>query len=62
MLSYRSSWDSVLEVSEVCIKDLMWWTDALTSWNGAPLCKRAVEIQVETDASKTGWGGMTLSL
>ena len=62
MLSYRSSWDSVLEVSEACIKDLMWWRDALTLWNGAPLCKRAVEIQVETNALKTGWGGMTLSL
>ena len=62
MLSYRSSWDSVLEVSEACIKDLMWWRDALMSWNGAPLCKRAVEIQVETDALKTGWGGMTMLL
>ena len=62
MLSYRSSWDSVLEVSEACIKDLMWWRDALTSWNGAPLCKRAEEIQAETHALKTGWGGMTLSL
>ena len=62
MLSYRSSWDSVLEVSEACIKDLMWWRDALTLWNGAPLCKRAVEIQVETNALKTGWGGTTLSL
>ena len=40
----------------------MWWRDALTLWNGAPLCKRAVEIQVETDALKTGWGGTTLSL
>ena len=61
-LSYRSSWDSVLEVSKACIKDLMWWRDALASWNGAPLCKRVVEIQVETDASKIGWGGMILSL
>ena len=40
----------------------MWWRDALTSWNGAPLCKRAVELQVETDALKTSWGGTTLSL
>ena len=31
----------------------MWWRDALTSWNSAPLCKRAVEIQVETNALKT---------
>ena len=62
MLSYRSSWDSVLEVSKACIKDLMWWRDALTLWNGAPLCKRAVEIQVENRCfeNRLGWNDIII--
>ena len=34
----------------------------MASWNGIPLYKKAVQVQLEMDASGTGWGGTTQML
>ena len=57
-LSSRTSWNSEVIIDEHCAKDLQWWLDALKNWNGSPLLKKEIEVQVETDASGTGWGGI----
>ena len=56
-LSTQRSWEDFISVSEALRADLHWWLSALTGWNGAPLCQKAVDIQLATDASNTGWGG-----
>ena len=61
-LSTKSSWESKVFIDNNCRDDLKWWLSSLQNWNGAPLLKPERQIQVETDASKTGWGGATKSL
>ena len=57
VLSTRTNWESQVQLTPSAISDLKWWHDALKGWNGAPLCQKLVDAQVETDASKIGWGG-----
>ena len=55
MVSSRSTQESDLEIKKKNSKvDLLWWRDVLASWNGAPLCKKAIEVQLEMDAYGTG--------
>ena len=57
LLSSRKNWDSQLFIDDHCGCNLRWWRDAVTNWNGTPLCQKSIDIQIETDASGTGWGG-----
>ena len=57
-LSRRSSWDSEVFMNDSCCEDLTWWLNFLKGWNGAPLQNPQRRVQIETDASKTGWGGV----
>ena len=61
-LAKKHSWDSELEIEESCRTDLIWWFEALRNWNGAPLQKTGKQIQIETDASGTGWGAICKTL
>ena len=56
LLSKRSAWNSMLIIDKPSLADLQWWLKALGTWNGAPLKISIPEIQIETDASSTGWG------
>ena len=58
VLSTRSTWDSEVVLTPEAVKDLQWWLDATNGWNGVPLCdQQTIDCQLETDASKFGWGG-----
>lgn len=52
----RVDWSSVVTISDASKADLRWWLSVLDSWDGAPLCDKAVQCQVSTDASGFGWG------
>jgi len=56
LLSSSSSWDSDIYIDDPTISDLTWWITALKSWNGFVLKPHKQSIQLETDASATGWG------
>lgn len=56
-LATKTSWESPVMITEVCRRDLLWWRQALVSWNGAPLLKPDIQLQIFTDASGSGWGG-----
>lgn len=58
-LATRLAWTDSILLSDATRKDLVWWSFALQGWNGAPLCQRAMDLQLCTDASNTGWGGCT---
>ena len=55
-LSTKKDWNSTVTIDVYVKKDLIWWMDALKSWNGTPLCQKSVQAQIETDASSVGWG------
>ena len=60
VIASRTDWqDKHLKLTIGAKKDLEWWLGALKGWNGAPLCSYPVDIQVETDASASGWGSWT---
>ena len=55
VLSTKCNWESELILTQAAKEDLKWWYEAIKSWNRAPLCQKAVDLQVETDASSFGW-------
>lgn len=57
VLAQRDSWDSIVYFDNASRKDLVWWETAIDTWNGRVLFPSAIEAQVMTDASNTGWGG-----
>ena len=57
-LRQKTSWDSTIHLSEASKKDLIWWRDAVRSWNGAPICNKSIDLQIATDASHLGWGAV----
>ena len=57
LIASRTSWNDKLFLDTDSRKDLHWWLDALSSWNGAPLRRKDPLFREETDASGTGWGG-----
>jgi hypothetical protein len=57
LLSKHSSWDATVIIDIPTLQDMRWWIiSALESWNGYILKPRTDLIQMETDASATGWG------
>ncbi len=56
-LSQRQDWSSTVALSHAGRSDLLWWFHALQGWNGAPLCRHNIDLQISTDASAIGWGG-----
>ena len=60
LLRTKDSWDSMLILNKRAEADLQWWKDSITAWNGRPIKKQMVDLQLETDASKIGWGARLL--
>ena len=60
VLATRDNWESLLTLTPQAREDLSWWLTALRGWNGAPLINRTIDVQIETDASGKGSGGVLL--
>ena len=58
LLSTRKCWSDILCLDIPSVKDLEWWLVSLNTWNGRPVVKRQIDIQLFTDASDSGWGGV----
>jgi hypothetical protein len=56
LLRQKESWENILMFNTSTVQDLEWWLMALGEWNGRSISACPVEIQIETDASQTGWG------
>ena len=49
-------YDKQIALNQESRKDLEWWTENLSRWNGRPLQESSPILTIETDASLTGWG------
>ena len=58
----KESWQSRVILNKHVKEDLRWWLVAIDNWNGAPLCLKQPDIQLECDASSSGWGSVIPSL
>eukprot|EP00732_Lithocolla_globosa_P001029 Lithocolla_globosa_v1_NODE_442_length_4041_cov_30.407677.p2 type:complete len:509 gc:universal NODE_442_length_4041_cov_30.407677:2679-1153(-) len=56
-LASKTSWTTPIKLSPQTVSDLTWWMQSLTTWNGQLAnLNRVTQLQMETDASVTGWG------
>ena len=49
-------YDAPCPLSPSAREELTWWSDQLTGWNGKSLVLRKPDLQIESDASRIGWG------
>jgi hypothetical protein len=56
LLASRQSWNDVLCLNEACREELQWWLDAIDDWNYKEIQIQNIDVQLETDASQSGWG------
>ena len=52
----NQSYDVPCPLSPVAMEELTWWNSQLTRWNGKSLVLRKPDLQIESDASRIGWG------
>ena len=57
-LAKKTAWDDILQIDQATRQDLIWWQEAVHTWNGAPIVVGHVDVQIQTDASETGWGAV----
>ena len=60
VLKGRDSWDLLVTLTAAAEKNLKWWLGAFIGWNRAALDQKSIDVQIETDVSKSGWVGAVL--
>ena len=58
LLATRKSWDDILEIEPATRQDLIWWKEAVGTWNGAPIVVSHIDCEIQTGASVSGWGAV----
>jgi ribonuclease HI len=58
LLAKKKAWDEILEIDQATRQDLLWWEQAVHTWNGTPILVGHVDTQIKTDASESGWGAV----
>ena len=56
LLSSKQFWSDKLFLDIHTRKDLNWWLESLDNWNGSPIRKQPIDIQLVTDSSGYAWG------
>ena len=57
-LNTLQSYDAIIPLDSLAKEELVWWRDHLQAWNGKALFQKSVDLVIETDASRKGWGGL----
>ncbi len=55
-LNTLQSYDATIPLDSLEKEELVWWRDHLQAWNGKALFQSSVDLVIETDASRNGWG------
>ena len=55
-LNTLQSYDVTILLDYQAKEELVWWGDHLQAWNGKALFQSSVDLVIETDASRKGWG------
>ena len=46
----------MLTLDSAAREEVLWWRDHLQGWNGKALFQHPIDLIIETDASRKGWG------
>ena len=52
----NQSYEAKVTLNQGCTEVLKWLAESIRQWNGKSVLKACPDIQIQTDASKTGWG------
>jgi hypothetical protein len=55
MISHQS-YEALLTLDTAAREEVLWWRDHLQGWNGKALFQHHIDLIIETDASRKGWG------
>ena len=63
LLKTGYNWSDILLVDQPTHNDLTWWFESLKAWNGRSIADSSCieTVQIVTDASAHGWGGIAVS-
>ena len=54
--SFSKSYNAMVALDQAAYQEILWWRDHLHAWNGRALFQDPVDLAIETDASRKGWG------
>ena len=52
------SFDAKVSLDVGAKKDLEWWAQNITTWNGQNIHPKPTDVRMKMDASKVGWGAI----
>jgi hypothetical protein len=55
-LASLQTYEAKVALDQPAREEILWWRDHLHAWNGRALFQDPVELIIETDASRKGWG------
>ena len=55
-MTAHQSYDAMISLDQAAREEVIWWRDHLQAWNGKALFQKPVDLLIETDASRKGWG------
>ena len=55
-MAAHQSHEAMISLDQAAREEVIWWRDHLQAWNGKALFQKPVDLLIETDASRRGWG------
>ena len=55
-MTSEQSYKAILKLDSAAREEVLWWRDYLQGWNGKALFQHPIDLIIETDASRKGWG------
>ena len=55
-LASQKTYNAMVALDQAAHEEILWWRDHLHAWNGRALFQDPVDLVIETDASRKGWG------
>ena len=58
-MTAHQSYEAMISLDQAAREEVIWWRDHLQAWNGKALFQKPVDLLIETDACRKGWGHMS---
>ena len=55
-MTAHQTYEAMISLDQAAREEVIWWRDHLQAWNGKALFQKPVDLLIETDASRKGWG------
>ena len=55
-MTSEQSYEAIVTLDSAAREEVLWWRDHLQGWNGKALFQHPIDLIIETDASRKGWG------